>query len=78
MRSGHAAQFAAIFDALDAGLPAPVGFGDARQTMDLVASIYASAFEDRTVAADRIDGDDPFFTSMIGGRPAAPAERVCA
>ncbi|KQQ92674.1 oxidoreductase [Leifsonia sp. Leaf325] len=66
VRSGHAAQFAAIFDALEAGLPAPVGFDDARQTMDLVASIYASAFGDRTVVRGSIDADDPFYTSMLG------------
>ncbi|KQO97043.1 Gfo/Idh/MocA family protein [Leifsonia sp. Leaf264] len=66
VRSGHAAQFSAIFDALDAGRPAPVGLDDARQTMDLVASIYASAFEDRTVIRGSIDAGDPFYASMLG------------
>ena len=71
VRSGHAAQFTAIFDALDAGLPAPVGFDDARQTIDLVASIYASAFEDRTVARGSIDADDPLLVDARHRGPVA-------
>lgn len=42
-RSGHAAQFRALFDALDAGAPAPVTLVDAYSTLELVAAIYASA-----------------------------------
>lgn len=68
--SGHLAQFAAVFDALDGGAPPPVGTAEARRTMELVAAIYASAFEGRTVRVGEIDEDSPFYRRMDG--PGAP------
>jgi predicted dehydrogenase len=71
--SGHAAQLGAIFDALDAGTPPPVGLADSMATMDLVASIYASAFTRQPVRRGDITADSPFYASMQGsGAPWAP------
>ena len=42
--SSHAAQFAAIADALHDGRPIPVPLEQARATLELIAGIYASAF----------------------------------
>ncbi|NUT32479.1 MAG: Gfo/Idh/MocA family oxidoreductase [Hamadaea sp.] len=70
--SGHRAQFAAVFDALDAGLAPPVS--DARRTLDLIASIYASAFTGRPVRSGEIGPTSPFYATMEGtGAPWASA-----
>jgi predicted dehydrogenase len=73
-RSGHGAQYAALFDALAAGEPAPVTMADSRRTMELVAAIYASAFTGRPVARGEIGADSPFYHRMDGsGAPWAAA-----
>jgi predicted dehydrogenase len=64
--SGHAAQFSAVFDALDCGEPPPVTTTDARRTMDFVASLYASAFIGDRVRSGLIGPDSPFATRMDG------------
>lgn len=64
--SGHGAQLSAIFDAMEAGTPLPVGLGDSRRTMELVAAIYASSFTGRTVRRGEIDVSSPFYTRMAG------------
>ena len=71
--SGHAAQFAQTYAALKAGdRPLPVTSSDARDTLELIAAIYASAFERRPVAKGEIDESSPFYTSMKGsGAPWA-------
>jgi predicted dehydrogenase len=66
--SGHGAQFAAVFDALDAGAPPPVELAEVRATMDLVTAIYASAFTGRPVQAGEIGPDSPFYR-RLDGRP---------
>lgn len=68
--SGHAAQYAAIFDAIDAGAEPPVTLADGRPTMDLVTAIYASAFTRRPVAAGEMGPGSPFYDRLDGG--AAP------
>lgn len=65
VRSGHAAQLAAVLDALDAGTPPPVRLADARVTLELVAGIYASAFTGRPVRRDGLPAT-PFATAMDG------------
>ncbi|HEX5859312.1 MAG TPA: Gfo/Idh/MocA family oxidoreductase [Microbacterium sp.] len=70
--SGHAAQFAAIAAAREAGTPAPVSITDARQTLSLSAALYASAFTDTTISAGDIGPGHPFYDSMEGtGAPWA-------
>lgn len=71
--SGHAAQFAQTYAALAEGeRPLPVTSADARDTLELIAAIYASSFERRPVVKGEIDESSPFYTSMRGsGAPWA-------
>lgn len=67
--SGHAAQFAAVLDAVEAGTPPPVTIADTRPTMELVAAIYASAFTSEPVSRGAIGPDSPFYQRMDGTGP---------
>ncbi|HEU5472237.1 MAG TPA: Gfo/Idh/MocA family oxidoreductase [Actinophytocola sp.] len=70
--SGHAAQFAAVLDALEAGTPPPVTIADTAVTMELVAAIYASAFTATPVDRGEIGPGSPFYERMDGtGAPWA-------
>lgn len=77
--SGHAAQFRALFDAIEDGDPLPVCTAQARDTLELIAAIYASAFTGDRVTRGSIGPDSPFYHRMSGrGAPfdaprAAPA-----
>jgi predicted dehydrogenase len=71
--SGHAAQFAAVLDALEAGAPPPVSLVDAAATMRLAAAIYASAFTGTPVRPGDLGADSPFFSRMDGGGAPWPA-----
>jgi predicted dehydrogenase len=64
--SGHAAQFAAVFDALEANVPPPVTLPEARMTLELIAAIYASAFTGRSVRRGEIGPRSPFYQRMDG------------
>lgn len=64
--SSHAAQFAAIADALQDGHPIPVPLEQARATLELIAGIYASAFTGERVSAGEIGEGSPFYRSMAG------------
>jgi predicted dehydrogenase len=64
--SGHPAQLAAVFDALDRGEAPPVTLADTRRTMDFVAALYASAFTGERVRSGQIGPDSPFATRMDG------------
>ena len=64
--SGHAAQFWHVLTALRAGLRPPVAPSGARQTMALVAGIYASAFTRRPVTPDDLVPGTPFYSRMNG------------
>lgn len=66
VRSSHQAQFQAVLDALDDGGTPPVALRTSRDTLDLVAAIYRSAFTGETVRRGQITADDPFSTSMDG------------
>jgi len=64
--SSHAAQFAAIVEALEHDDPLPVPLENARNTLELIAGIYASAFTRVPVAAGEIGPASPFYRSMAG------------
>lgn len=64
--SGHAAQFTAVFDALEAGTAPPVTIADTAATMELIAAIYASAFSGAPVACGQIGPGSPFYERMDG------------
>ena len=68
--SGHAAQLAAVLDALESGDPPPVTIADAALTMELAAAIYASAFTRAPVARGEVGAGSPFHARMNG--PGAP------
>ncbi|HET9141549.1 Gfo/Idh/MocA family oxidoreductase [Actinophytocola sp.] len=71
--SGHAAQFAAVFDALESGAPPPVTIADTRATMELAAAIYASSFTGAPVTRGDIGPASPFYSRMDGtGAPWGP------
>jgi predicted dehydrogenase len=74
--SGHAAQFAAVLDAVEAGTPPPVTLADARLTLELVAAVYASAFTGARVARGELGPASPFWRRMDG--PGAPWADVAA
>ena len=59
-------------DALESGIAPPVSTADVRPTMELVAAIYASAFERRPVRRGEIGPGSPFYQSNQGtGAPWA-------
>jgi predicted dehydrogenase len=64
--SGHLAQFLAMYNALDAGLPLPAGRESARQTLELAAAIYASAFTGKAVQRGEIVQGHDFYGGMDG------------
>lgn len=64
--SGHESQFVAVMDAVANGGDIPVTSESARGTLELVAAIYASAFERRPVVRGEIGPDSPFYSSMRG------------
>jgi hypothetical protein len=64
--SGHAAQFEAVIEARQQGLPLPVETGSARRTLELIAGIYASSFTGVRVATGDIDATSPFYSTMEG------------
>jgi predicted dehydrogenase len=64
--SGHAAQLAAVLDALGAGTPPPLPLDQVRSTMELVAATYAAAFTGSPVARGQIGPGTPFYHRMDG------------
>ena len=73
--SSHAAQFEAMVDALQNGIPIPVALDQARSTLELVAAIYASAFTGAPVAVGEVGAASPFYRGMAGsGAPWDAAE----
>lgn len=68
--SSHHAQVVAVLDALDNQTVPPVSLREARNTLELVAAIYRSAFTARPVFRGDITPEDPFAHRMDG--PGAP------
>jgi len=64
--SGHTAQFVAILDAKAAGEPTPVTLSDARNTLELAAAIYASAFTDKPIRRGELAHGTPYAHRMGG------------
>jgi predicted dehydrogenase len=67
--SGHRAQFAHVHRALREGSAPPVTTDEALRTLRLVAGIYASAFQRRTVEPADLGPDSPFYDRMDGVEP---------
>lgn len=65
-RSSHASQIRAVLDALDAGRSLPVPLREARDTLELVAATYASAFTGSVVRRGEIGPGHPFHARMDG------------
>lgn len=77
--SGHLAQLVPTYRAFVAGEAPPVTVVDTRETLELVAAIYRSAFTGAVVRAGEIGPGDPFHGSMRGTGPAwAPVKDVGA
>ncbi|MEV5967738.1 Gfo/Idh/MocA family oxidoreductase [Kribbella sp. NPDC051952] len=68
--SGHTAQLTAVLDALDTGDPAPVTLAEARNTVELAAAIYASAFTDKPIHRGELTRGSAYAERM--GGPGAP------
>ncbi|MBP2330693.1 putative dehydrogenase [Kibdelosporangium banguiense] len=64
--SGHRCQVEAFYDAVDGGEPPPVSLADARNTMEFIAALYASAFTGAPVRRGNIGPGNPFYTTMEG------------
>jgi predicted dehydrogenase len=73
VRSGHAAQLAEVLASLRDGTAPPVTTSDAARTMQLIAGVYASAFEGHPVGPRELGPGSPFYERMSGdGAPWAP------
>jgi predicted dehydrogenase len=76
--SGHSVQFAAILRVIEQGEPLPVTLSQARNTLQLIAGIYESAFTGRRIEAGRMDEASPFYRSMAGSGAPWATEAVVA
>ncbi|QBI53026.1 Gfo/Idh/MocA family protein [Streptomonospora litoralis] len=65
--SGHSAQIAHVVSALRAKEPPPVTSADSLRTMRLVAGIYASAAQHRTIIPGELRRGTRFYERMHGG-----------
>jgi predicted dehydrogenase len=66
VRSGHQAQFGEVLRCLRRKVPPPVTLADSRQTMSLVAAIYAAAFGRQAVQPADLTMPSPFYARMNG------------
>ena len=64
--SGHQAQFGHVLQALREGSAPPVTMDDALRSMELVAAIYASAFQGRAIRHGDLAPSSPFYWRMDG------------
>ena len=69
VRSGHRAQLGAVLESLRAGTAPPVTTDDVRRTMQLIAAVYASAFQRRPVRPDHVGPGSAFYDRMNGDGP---------
>ncbi len=65
--SSHAAQFATMVDALQAGEQPPASLDEVRPTVEFLASMYKSAATGRTVKRGEVTEGDPFYTGNLNG-----------
>jgi predicted dehydrogenase len=80
VRSGHRAQLGAVLESLRGGTAPPVTTADVRRTMELVAAVYASAFQRCAIGPDDLEPGSPFYERMNGDGPPweLPRERLAA
>lgn len=71
--SGHTAQVAAVLDALETETAPPVTSDQARNTLELIAAIYASSFTGEHIRRGDITPGSPFYSSMDGTGAPWPA-----
>lgn len=64
----HRYQLRALLDAMDDGRRPETSGPGLRPTIELIASIYKSAFTGEAVQRGSIEQGDPFYTSFSGGR----------
>jgi predicted dehydrogenase len=64
--SDHVCQLEAFHHAADRGAAPPVTLADARNTMEFIAALYASAFTAAPVVRGEIGPGHPFYTTMEG------------
>ena len=67
--STHEAQLAALVASMDAGTRPAVSGNESRRTLDLLSSIYKSAYTGEIVRAGSIRPGDRFHRSVNGGGP---------
>jgi predicted dehydrogenase len=73
VRSGHAAQLAEVLAGLRDGTAPPVTTSEVARTMQLIAGVYASAFEGHAIGPRELVPGSPFYERMSGdGAPWAP------
>jgi predicted dehydrogenase len=66
--SSHTALLADLLDAYELGERPETSGAGGRQTLELIAALYKSAFTGRPVRRGAIDQTDPFYWHMNGGR----------
>jgi predicted dehydrogenase len=64
--SSHAAQLAALLDAMDRGQPPPAGIADVRPTFEFLSALYRSAARREVVRRGDIAPGDPFYAHVAG------------
>lgn len=72
----HGAQLAEFVGNMDAGTRPLTSGDDARRTLDLLTSVYKSAFTGEPVSRGSIQPGDPFYAALHGGRAPSRAPRT--
>jgi predicted dehydrogenase len=76
--STHASQFGALVARMDAGTRPLTSGPEARRTLEFLTALYKSALTGEIVARGSILADDPFYSSLHGGRGTAIRARTLA
>jgi predicted dehydrogenase len=76
--STHAAQLADFVADMDVGRRPLTSGDDARRTLELLTSLYKSAFTGQPVVRGSVRPGDPFYTALHGGLAAGRVGRVNA
>jgi hypothetical protein len=65
--SSHSAQLALLLDALQKGHEPPLRGSQARQALEFITGLYASAFTGRPVLRGDLTLENPFYHRLNGG-----------
>ncbi|MFB6672051.1 Gfo/Idh/MocA family protein [Streptomyces sp. NPDC056390] len=78
--SSHVAQLRELIASMRAGERPRSSGPDGRNSLELIAALYKSAFTDTTVNAGEISPGDPYYTALHGNAPgwAPVAQKVTA